>query len=127
MKYLSIDQIIKQQEELISKFGGSYGIRDIGLIESAYYNSIQSFDGIDLYPTIEEKITSIAFGLSRNHPFIDGNKRISVHVLILNLLLNDIDIEYTQEELIELGLNMAQEYTKDDILNWVNSHKQSIE
>lgn len=123
MKYLSIDQIIKQQEELIKRFGGSHGIRDMGLIESAYYNSIQSFDAIDLYQTIEEKIACLVFGLSKNHAFIDGNKRISVHVLILNLLLNNIDIEYTQESLIELGLNMAQEYTKNNILNWINKHK----
>lgn len=123
MKYLSIEQIIKEQKKLIDKFGGSYGIRDMKLIESAYYSSIQSFDGIDLYSTLEEKISFLTFSLAKNHVFIDGNKRIAVHVLILNLLLNGVEIEYRQKELIELGLNIAQDYTKEDILDWINNHK----
>jgi death on curing protein len=123
MKYLNIKQIIKEQEKLINKFGGSYGIRDVSLLESAYYNSLQSFGEIDLYPSIEEKITSLVFSIAKNHPFIDGNKRIATYIMLINLEINNIELECTNEELIKLGLNIAQDYTKEDILKWIINHK----
>lgn len=123
MTYLTIEQIIKEQKKLIDSFGGSQGIRDESLIESAYCSSIQSFNGKDLYPSIEEKTACLAFNLCKNHGFIDGNKRIAVHVLLINLIINGIELQYTQEDLIVLGINMAQRYTKKDILHWINIRK----
>ncbi len=125
MILLTIEEIITLHEKLISRSGGSFGIRDIGLLESAIYSAVANFEGIDLYPTIEEKSARLMFALARNHAFIDGNKRIAVFVMLMTLQLNDIKISYTQKELILLGLSVASGKTNyDKILKWINSHKQ---
>jgi death on curing protein len=123
MIYPTLDQIINDHELLIQQFGGNAGIKDMNLLESAYNNPLQTFSGIDLYPTIEEKFAVLCYGLAQNHSFHDGNKRIAVHVLIVGLYINKIKINYTQEDLIELGLNIAQgKCNKDCILDWIKIH-----
>ena len=85
MKYITINYIIKLHEKLIRATGGSSGIRDIGLLESAIENSKATFSGEDLYKSIEEKCSNICYSIISNHAFIDGNKRIGVSVMILLL------------------------------------------
>ena len=110
---------------MISRSGGSLGIRDIGLLESAVYSAIANYEGIDAYPSIEEKSARLMFALANNHAFIDGNKRIAVFVMLMTLHLNDIKIIYTQKELIFLGLSVADgKMNYNQILDWINNHKQ---
>ncbi|WP_278287446.1 type II toxin-antitoxin system death-on-curing family toxin [Clostridium acetireducens] len=93
-------------------------------MESALNRGFVTFNGEDLYKEIEKKIAVIAHGLIRNHGFIDGNKRIGVSVLIILLKINNIKIQYTQSELINLGLEIAKgTMNEDDIFLWINSHK----
>lgn len=124
MKYLTLEQIVSEQKKLIDKFGGSHGIRDLNLLESAYSNSLQSYGGIDLYPSLEEKVSCLSFGIAKNHPFIDGNKRIATYVLLVTMALNGIEINCTNDDLVELGLNIAQDYSKEDILLWIEKHSK---
>lgn len=79
MRVLSKRQILLLHSALISESGGSDGIRDDGLLDSALNTPFQTFAGQDLYPTVLEKAARLGFGLIRNHPFIDGNKRIGTH------------------------------------------------
>ncbi len=124
MILLNIDEIIKLHEKLISRTGGSFGIRDNNLLESAVFSAMNSFNGEEIYPTVEEKSARLAFSLINNHCFTDGNKRIGVLVMLLTLNINDIKINYTQAELINLGLSVAKSEMKyDDILMWINNHK----
>lgn len=76
MKVLTRDQIIKLHSLLIEDSGGSDGLHDEGMLDSALNAPFQTFDGIDLYPTVIEKAVRLGYGLIANHPFIDGNKRI---------------------------------------------------
>jgi death on curing protein len=95
-------------------------------LESSYYNALQTFEGKDLYPSIEEKFAVLCFSLGQNHPFQDGNKRIAVHVLVAGLEINGIKINYTQADLINLGLNIAKgTCDKDCIIQWIEEHKSS--
>lgn len=85
---------------------------------------MNSFNGEEIYPTIEEKSARLAFSLINNHCFTDGNKRIGVFVMLLTLNLNDITISYSQKELIAFGLSVAKgEMKYEDILLWINNHK----
>lgn len=86
MKYPSKDQIIFLHEELILTSGGAQGIRDECLLESAINTPLQSFEGEDLYPSLIDKACRLAFGLIKNHPFIDGNKRIGTHSILFTTL-----------------------------------------
>ena len=123
MKFLNIENIILFHEKIVKETGGSLGIRDRGLIESALNRAFMTYDGKDLYPRIIEKIAVIAHSLITNHGFIDGNKRIGVAVMVLLLRMNNSNVSYTQKELIDLGLKTATGNMKEkDILNWINEH-----
>jgi death-on-curing protein len=90
VKILKIEAIIKLHEKIIQKTGGSSGIRDIGLLESALNRSLQTFGGEDLYPDILDKISTTTYSFINNHPMIDGNKRLGVMVMWILLKLNNI-------------------------------------
>ena len=124
MIILSVEEIISLHERIIDKTGGSHGVRDMGLLESAVYSADNSFDDVELYPSIEEKAARLMFALTSNHAFVDGNKRIGVFTMLMTLELNGISLQFSQEELIELGLSVADgslDYEK--ILNWIKAHE----
>lgn len=120
---LTVDEVISIHEKLIKTTGGLSGIRDKSMLESAVYSAIQSFDGNDIYPTPCERAARLAFSITMNHSFLDGNKRIGIMIMLMTLKLNGISIQYTQQELIILGLTIADgtlEYS--DILEWIQKH-----
>lgn len=123
MKYLSKPQIRKLHEDLIASSGGLSGLRDEGLLDSAIATPLQSFGGADLYPTSIDKAAQLAFGLIRNHPFIDGNKRIGTHAMLVLLYLNEIELAYEDDELIQIILNVAAgQASRDDLYQWIKTH-----
>ena len=123
MKILTKDQIILLHAQLIKETGGMEGIRDEGLLDSAILNPFQSFDGKELYPTVLEKGANLGFGLIQNHAFIDGNKRVGTHAMLVFLALNGFYFSYTQKELTEIILSVAAgEKDCDDLLRWLQSH-----
>ena len=122
---LTLDQVKLFYRKIIDKTGGTYGIRDEGLVDSALNRGVSTFDGEYLYKSDVEKISAITHSLISNHAFTDGNKRIGVSVMLLLLKMNNILIEYTQKELIEFGLSVAAgEIGSDGIVKWINSHSK---
>lgn len=96
---LTKEQILILHSELIKMTGGSDGIRDIGLFESALETPFQSYGGEELYPSIQAKAARLCYGLVKNHAMVDGNKRIGVHAMLVFLSINGYELEYTQKEL----------------------------
>ena len=126
MILLSVDEVVSLHRKIITATGGSYELRDRGLLESAIYSAAASFDDSEIYPSVPEKAARLAFGLINNHAFIDGNKRIGVFVMLMTLRLNGINLSYTQDELVNLGLGVASgKFIYEDILNWIHIHTQS--
>lgn len=124
MKNLEFNQVIIFHKKIILATGGSQGVKEKGLIESALHRGDSSFGGEEFYKTIESKIAAITHGLISNHGFIDGNKRIGVSVMLILLKLNLIEIQYSQQELIELGLSVASgEIDELQIEKWIQSKK----
>lgn len=124
MKKLSKKQILMLHTQLIQQTGGSDGVRDYNLLDSALENPFQSFGGEELYPTIQAKAARLGYGLIKNHCMIDGNKRIGTHAMLVFLVLNGIELKYTQKELYETILDIAAgkiEY--EDLLKWVLDHQ----
>lgn len=121
MKSLSVDNLILFHEKIIKQTGGASGIRDLNLIEGSLNRAFTTFDGVDLYNDLLDKISVNTYSLIKNHGFIDGNKRIGVAYMTFLLKLNGIDIKYTQQDLISLGLEIA-EGKKDEkhIKDWIN-------
>ncbi len=123
MKRLTKTQILKMHSLLIQKTGGSDGVRDEGLLDSALNLPFQSFDGEDIYKTIQAKAARLGFSLINNHPFVDGNKRIGILAMLVFLEMNGIEIICTDEELIKLGLGVADSSVSyKDLLNWIIDH-----
>lgn len=80
MKRLSKEQILLLHSQLIHQTGGTAGVRDLNLLESAIETPFQVFGGEELYPTIQAKGTRRGYGLIKNHCMLDGNKRIGIHL-----------------------------------------------
>lgn len=124
MKILSKRQILLLHSALIEAFGGSDGVRDDGLLESALAAPFQIFDGEPIYPSVQSKAAQLGFGLIRNHPFVDGNKRIGAHAMLVFLELNGIVLRYEQQELIDIILAVASGETgRQGLLQWILGHE----
>lgn len=124
MIILSKQQIISLHSCLISETGGSDGIRDEHLLESAISAPFQTFDNVEVFPSIQQKAARLGYGLIKNHAFVDGNKRIGTHAMLVFLALNKIELDYTQTELSDTILKVAaDEYSFEDLLKWILDHQ----
>jgi len=117
---IDLGDAIRIQEILIDKFGGSKGIRDIHLLESALSRPFQTFDSKDLYPHPIDKAASLIESILINHPFIDGNKRIGYVLMRLLLLDYGFDIQASEDEKYDFVISIAKgDYRFDDIVKWI--------
>ena len=124
MRKLSKEQVLLLHTQLIEEFGGTDGVRDYNLLDSALETPFQSFAGEELYPTIQAKAARLGYGLIKNHTMLDGNKRIVAHAMLVFPALNGIEMKYTQKELYATVLSVAAgslEY--EDLLQWVLDHQ----
>ena len=122
---LSREQILMLHHQLIERYGGSHGIRDEGMLDSALSAPFQSFGETDFYPTTQEKAVRLAYGLLMNHPLHDGNKRIGALAMLTMLDLNHISLKTNSAELTEVFLQLASGVLKEkDLLAWVLSKMQ---
>ena len=120
---LTKKQVISMHQAMISATGGTDGIRDEGLLESALEAPFQTFGGADIYPTLLQKAARLGFSLVSNHPFVDGNKRIGVHTMLVFLELNGVEIDCTQDELVEIGLSLASgKMSAEMLFEWLGNH-----
>ena len=116
-KALDLHRLLSEQT------GGDPNIRDSALLESALESAFQTFGGVDLYPTIEEKAARLGYSLISNHAFVDGNKRIGVLILLVFLEINGISINTTSSEVTRIGLGVASgEIKYDRLLSWVKQN-----
>ena len=121
---LTKEQILLLHTQLIETTGGSDGIRDMGLLESALESPFQSYGGEELYPSIQAKAARLCYGLVKNHAMIDGNKRLGCHTMLVFLALNGYEMEYAQKELSDLILDIAADRKQyEDILHWLLVHQ----
>ena len=124
MKTLSKNQVTALHSALIREFGGIDVIRDDGLLESALAAPFQPFGGEPVYPSLQAKAAQLGFGLIRNHPFVDGNKRIGAHTMLVFLAVNGIELRYEQQELIDIVLSVAAgQIDRQGLLQWILDHE----
>ena len=104
--------------------GGSVGLRDEGLLDSALEGAFAGSGDREFYPTKEEKGARLGYTLISNHAFVDGNKRIGVYIMLSFLEMNGIRLQCTDDELVDIGLSVASGRMKyEDLLQWVLDHK----
>ena len=114
MKYLTVKDVILLHNFAIDNFGGSHGLRDLGLLESAVMRPQASFGGQDLYKTIFLKTAVLLHSLLLNHVFVDGNKRTAMFSAMTFLELNGYTFNAPQKEVVRTAL-------------WIENQKPSLE
>lgn len=123
MILLSRDQIECLHKRLIDATGGLDGVRDEAMLDSALSAPFQTFDGIELYPSVASKIAQITYSLVCDHPFIDGNKRIGTYAMLVLLELNHLDADFSDEDIVYIGLELAKgKMTSQQLLHLIRKH-----
>ncbi len=121
--YLTLEQILFIHEDQIERYGGTSGLRNLELLESAIFRPQSSFDGRDLYENIFEKAASLMLSLIHNHPFVDGNKRTGVVSGLVFLEINGFSLQVQQDELIETALAIAtKKLDLEKTQDWIQQH-----
>lgn len=123
MKYLALEEVIELHSALISASGGSEGIRDVGLLESAVAQPQAAAFGQELYPTIAERAAALLFSLAKNHAFVDGNKRIAQAAAERFLLENGFEIvaSVDDQEFVVLAV-ASSEMGREGLVGWLAEH-----
>ena len=106
-RYLALDEVLAIHADQIERYGGTLGIRDRAGLESALAMPTAGFGDELLHTTIYEQAGAYLFHLCKNHPFLDGNKRVSLAVTLASLALNEIWIDATEDELVDLVIGTA--------------------
>ena len=120
----SEEKMLLLHQLIIAETGGSPEVRDIGLLDSALEGCYQTFGGVELFPTKEEKGARLGYSLIANHAFVDGNKRIGMYVMLTFLEVNGIRLNCTNSEVAAVGLDVASEKMDyDALLKWVQAHR----
>ena len=120
----SKEKVLLLHQIMAEATGGSVGIRDEGLLDSALESAFAGFGDREFYPTKEEKGARLGYTLISNHAFVDGNKRIGVYIMLSFLEMNGIRLQCTDDELVHIGLSVASGRMKyEELLQWVLDHK----
>ena len=126
MIVLTSNKILQLHQFLMQETGGLDGLRDAALLESAVQSPLATFDGQELYPRIKEKAAKLGYTLVKNHAFIDGNKRIGVYCMLIFLDVNGVEMIYSDDDLIALGLGLADgSFNYENVLDWIEQHKRT--
>jgi death-on-curing protein len=124
-RWLDIDIVLDFHAEQLSLFGGADGIRDAGLLESALARPINKFAYGET--DVAALAAAYGFGIARNHPFVDGNKRTALASMIVFLGLNSIDLDARQEAATAIVLGLAAgEITEDVLARWIVAHSKPL-
>jgi death on curing protein len=127
MRYLSLPEVLELHRRVIEQSGGSLGIRDFGALESAIAQPRMAFGGEDLYPNLAGKASALGFSLIKNHPFIDGNKRVGHAAMEVFLVLNGFQIAATVDEQEKLVMQLAaSQIGREEFTVWIEAHMVDI-
>lgn len=123
--YITLEEIIAIHDSMIKEYGGSFGIRDLGLIQSALARPQSSFGGEDLYPTVFEKAAALFHSLMFNHAFVDGNKRTTISTTARFLSLNGYKLAVSEKEFVEFPIRVENKHLElKEISAWLSKNSK---
>lgn len=123
IRWLALGETLALHRSIIATSGGAHGIRDLGALESALAQPRASFGGEDLYPDLASKAAALGFSLAKNHPFVDGNKRIAHASMETFLYLNGFEIDADVDEQERTMLALASgDLDREELLSWLREH-----
>jgi len=123
----SKDKVLLLHRLIAEETGGSIGLRDEALLDSALEAAFAGFGDKEFYPSKEEKGARLGYTLISNHAFVDGNKRIGMYVMLTFLEVNGIHMDCTNEDVYSVGMGVAGgSMTYEDLLAWVKEHRAAF-
>jgi death-on-curing protein len=127
MRYLTLGEVLELHRRIIQQTGGASGVRNLAALESAVAQPRMTFEGKDLYPTIEDKAGALGFFIVQNHPYIDGNKRCGHAAMETFLVLNGKAMEAPVDEVEKVILEMASgKFSLKNFVDWLAGHIRSF-
>lgn len=127
MNVLTPEQVLFIHYRLIEETGGSHGIRDVGLLQSAVARPSTTFDKNDLYPDLFSKAASLMHSIIKNHPFVDGNKRTAITAASIFLIRSGFQITTSNKELERFTMKAASENLElREIAKWFKKHSKKL-
>lgn len=124
-EFLEISDVLDIYNFLVNKFGGTLGVRDEGLLESAVSQPKATFFGELLHPTIHQQAAAYLYHIAKNHPFLDGNKRTAYGAMEAFLRLNGYNLDLSDDEVYDMVMQVAQgEMTKEELSIFLEEHIQ---
>lgn len=125
-KFLEVAEVLEIHHDQIERYGGLHGLRDVGLLESALAMPRAGVGGEYFHTDVFEMAAAYIFHLVKNHPFLDGNKRVGAAAGIVFLLTNEVDVRMTDNELVVLILSVAEEKrSKSEVAAFLKKHARS--
>ncbi len=123
IRFLGLEEILALHADQVARYGGTAGVRDLGLLESATAMPAASFGAKYLHGTLPEMAAAYLFHVAQNHAFLDGNKRVAAAAMFMFLFLNDLELDCSEDELVDLTLGVASgKVTKADAAVFVAAH-----
>ena len=123
MRYLTLPEVLELYHQIMAQSGGKEGIRDLNALESALAQPRLTFEGQELYPSLAGKAAALGYALIRNHPFLDGNKRIGHAAMEVFLVLNGFDIRADIDEQEDVVMKVASgELSREALATWLQEH-----
>lgn len=127
MKYLTPEQVLAIHDRMIKRYGGSHGLRDIGLLESAVLRPQATFGGEDLYPSLFEKAAVLMHSLLKNHQFVDGNKRTAYFSTVIFLELNGYRLQNAHKKAVAFAKKVENSsLSLEQIAAWLKKNSSKI-
>jgi death-on-curing protein len=121
--FLTLDEVLAIHGHQVGQYGGASGIRDASLLESALAMPAATFDDELLHLTIFEQAAAYLFHIVKNHPFVDGNKRVGLATCLTFLRLNDVRIQATDDQLVDVVLGVAEgRVSKAEVAVFLHEH-----
>jgi death-on-curing protein len=128
MKHITLDEVIAIHDNMVSLYGGSHGIRDLGLVEPAISRPKATFGGEDLYPDIFTKAAALFHSLMFNHAFVDGNKRTTISTTARFLNLNGYELDVDMREFVDFPLRVENNnFSFEEIAKWLKKYVKKIQ
>ena len=125
--YLTLEQVLLIHEDQVVRYGGSSGLRDLSLLESAIFRPQSTFGGEDLYQTIFDKVAALMHSLILNHVFVDGNKRTGTASMLVFLELNGYRLKVSQKVLVEAAMNVeSKRWNIEEIATWLKKNSKKM-
>ncbi|NDJ17871.1 type II toxin-antitoxin system death-on-curing family toxin [Myxacorys almedinensis A] len=123
MRFLTLIEVLELHRRIIKQSGGAFGIREVGLLESAIAQPRITFGGEDLYPSLLEKAAALGLSIIMNHPFVDGNKRTGHAAMETFLILNGMEINASVDEQERMVLEIASgELGREAFVEWLQQN-----